>query len=154
VERILVSLMIRSISAWLLVESHGSIITRLFVLGEPLGGHRDKWLMLEVWLWYYRGKFFNAGQTCIGVDYVLVLKNREKELLAALVDTITQFFGVYDGHATDYSSKLSVVVSLTRNHCSIIHSDPSTSDSFARIISTDHVKRLQKLFQDGEGTSC
>ncbi|KJE88821.1 aldehyde dehydrogenase [Capsaspora owczarzaki ATCC 30864] len=68
------------------------------------------------------GKFFNAGQTCVGVDHVYVHKDIEQELIAELKKAVTQFYG----------------------------ENPQTSSSFARIISNHHVKRLAKTFADGE----
>jgi len=68
------------------------------------------------------GKFFNAGQTCIAPDFLLVHKEIEKEFTEALVKTIKQFYG----------------------------EDPQKSESFPRIISKQHVERLQKLFSQGD----
>lgn len=53
------------------------------------------------------GKFFNAGQTCIGVDYLLCHKDVQAALIEKLKTTITDFYG----------------------------EDPKKSDSFCRIIS-------------------
>lgn len=39
------------------------------------------------------GKWFNAGQTCIGVDYVLVDAARRDELVAALLKQLKQRYG-------------------------------------------------------------
>jgi len=39
------------------------------------------------------GKFTNAGQTCIAPDYLLVQETIKEPLLAALKDTIRQFYG-------------------------------------------------------------
>jgi len=39
------------------------------------------------------GKWFNAGQTCIGVDYVLVDAARRDELVAALLEQLKQRYG-------------------------------------------------------------
>jgi acyl-CoA reductase-like NAD-dependent aldehyde dehydrogenase len=68
------------------------------------------------------GKFWNAGQTCIAPDYVLVHKSIEKSFLEECVKVIKQFYG----------------------------EDPQQSESFARIISKDHTKRLAKLFEQGK----
>ncbi len=38
-------------------------------------------------------KFSNAGQMCVAPDYVLVQENKKEELVAALKNTITKFFG-------------------------------------------------------------
>lgn len=49
------------------------------------------------------GKFFNAGQTCIAPDYLLVHKNVKKEFVQALTDTLDEFYGG-DNSLRDYSS--------------------------------------------------
>eukprot|EP00163_Fabomonas_tropica_P022855 TRINITY_DN399_c0_g1_i5.p1 TRINITY_DN399_c0_g1~~TRINITY_DN399_c0_g1_i5.p1 ORF type:complete len:430 (+),score=137.62 TRINITY_DN399_c0_g1_i5:324-1613(+) len=67
------------------------------------------------------GKFFNAGQTCLGVDYVLCERSIMPAFLEAIKRKITQFYG----------------------------EDPQTSESFPRIISSHHAERLTKLFKDG-----
>lgn len=46
------------------------------------------------------GKFFNAGQTCVAPDYVLVHHSAKAALLAAMQQTIPQFYG--DNTATSY----------------------------------------------------
>lgn len=66
-------------------------------------------------------KFFNCGQACITVDYILVHKDVHDQLAEALKNQIREFFGA----------------------------DPKKSDSFARVISKDHVKRLAELFKMG-----
>jgi len=68
------------------------------------------------------GKFFNAGQTCIAPDYVLVHKSVEMELLKFLAEHISTFFGP----------------------------NPYTSTSFGRIISRQDLERLVKLLSDGK----
>ncbi len=67
------------------------------------------------------GKFFNAGQTCIAPDYVLVEKSLQEPLLQAIKKYITQFYG----------------------------STPRTSPDFARIVNLRHHQRLCKLLRDG-----
>jgi len=49
------------------------------------------------------GKFFNAGQTCVAPDYILVEKSREKEVLEGLQSTIKEFFGDNPRESTDFS---------------------------------------------------
>lgn len=63
------------------------------------------------------GKFFNAGQTCLAPDYVLVPRDREAEFLELVKAAITQFFGP----------------------------TPSLSPDFARIVNDYHVDRLARL---------
>jgi aldehyde dehydrogenase (NAD+) len=68
------------------------------------------------------GKFFNAGQTCVAPDYVLVHRSMEQPLLDALKRSIGEFYG----------------------------QDPKTSPDFARIVSQTHLKRLVAFLDDGE----
>ncbi|MBW7846696.1 MAG: aldehyde dehydrogenase [Bacteroidales bacterium] len=67
------------------------------------------------------GKSINAGQTCIAPDYVLVHKSIEKELIAAMKFSITDFFGT----------------------------DQQKSHDFARIIHPGHFHRLKEMLNDG-----
>lgn len=39
------------------------------------------------------GKFFNAGQTCVAPDYILVHQSKKEALITAMVKYITQFYG-------------------------------------------------------------
>lgn len=61
-------------------------------------------------------------QTCITADYVLCHKDVQEPFIAALKKYITKFFG----------------------------EDPQKSESYARIISKDHAKRLAGLFEQGK----
>lgn len=63
------------------------------------------------------GKFFNAGQTCIAPDYVLVEKSVHSELIVHLKKKITDFYG----------------------------QNPQNSPDYARIINQRHFKRLVGL---------
>jgi aldehyde dehydrogenase (NAD+) len=49
------------------------------------------------------GKFFNAGQTCIAPDYLLVQKSVKKELLDRMIHHIQQFFGTSPIESPDYA---------------------------------------------------
>jgi aldehyde dehydrogenase (NAD+) len=66
-------------------------------------------------------KFVNAGQTCVAPDYVLVEDGVEEELLAALREAITEFFG----------------------------DDPQASPDFTRIVNDRHYDRLTGLLDGG-----
>jgi acyl-CoA reductase-like NAD-dependent aldehyde dehydrogenase len=68
------------------------------------------------------GKFFNAGQSCVAVDYLLVHRSIKHTLLDRMVSCIQQFYG----------------------------SDPSQSPDFGRIIDDAHFIRLAGLL--GKGT--
>ncbi|MFK5925185.1 MAG: aldehyde dehydrogenase [Desulfuromusa sp.] len=68
------------------------------------------------------GKFFNAGQTCVAPDYLLVHDNVKQGLLGKMVDQIRQFYGP----------------------------DPKQSPDFARIINETHFERLTAYLADGE----
>lgn len=49
------------------------------------------------------GKFWNAGQTCIAPDYVLVHNSVKDELVAAMKKAILQFFGETPLSSPDYA---------------------------------------------------
>ena len=68
------------------------------------------------------GKFFNAGQTCVAPDYVLVHRAAEERLLQKMTAAIRSFFG----------------------------DDPRQSKDYGRIINERHHKRLTGLLADGE----
>ncbi len=74
------------------------------------------------------GKFFNAGQTCIAPDYVLVGKGIHSEFVALLERRIAEFYG----------------------------ENPQDSLDYARIINQQHFKRLvglidpQKIVHGGQ----
>jgi len=63
------------------------------------------------------GKFYNAGQTCIAPDYVLVHKDLMQPLVEKIQRTIKQFYG----------------------------DDPSQSTDFCKIINSRHTNRLKQL---------
>ncbi|KAI8997589.1 Aldehyde/histidinol dehydrogenase [Pilobolus umbonatus] len=48
------------------------------------------------------GKFFNAGQTCIAVDYVLIHQSRADEFISALRKAIDKFYGSNAAKSKDY----------------------------------------------------
>jgi len=66
-------------------------------------------------------KWTNAGQTCVAPDYVLVDKSVESDLVRALQQNITDFYGP----------------------------DPKAGRGFARIVNERHVTRLLSLMQSG-----
>lgn len=63
------------------------------------------------------GKFFNAGQTCVAPDYVLVHRELRTRLVAELCAAVREFYGA----------------------------DPRRSPDFARIVDDRHVARLAAL---------
>lgn len=67
------------------------------------------------------GRFFNAGQTCVAPDYVLVHRDALDGLLARLADSIRAFYGP----------------------------DPRRSPDFGRIVSDRHFERLCALLAGG-----
>ena len=67
------------------------------------------------------GKFFNAGQTCVAPDYVLINSKIKKEFLKHLVKIVEEFYG----------------------------KDPNQSPDFARIINEKHLSRLSELLGVG-----
>lgn len=65
------------------------------------------------------GKFFNAGQTCVAPDYVLVDASVKDALLAKMKSVLQDFYG----------------------------QDPKSTKDFARIINTKHHDRLTALLE-------
>lgn len=63
------------------------------------------------------GKFFNAGQTCVAPDYLLVHRSVKDPLIAAMKNVLHEFYGA----------------------------DPSKSADFGRIINERHFNRLTAL---------
>jgi aldehyde dehydrogenase (NAD+) len=63
------------------------------------------------------GKFFNAGQTCVAPDYLLVHEDVHDALLEKLSETLREFYG----------------------------NDPKTSPDYGRIVNARHHQRLMKL---------
>jgi aldehyde dehydrogenase (NAD+) len=61
-----------------------------------------------------RGKFMNAGQTCVATDHVWVCATRFRELVTALKEAIVSFYGA----------------------------DPRKSPDYARMINTHHAGRV------------
>lgn len=68
------------------------------------------------------GKFFNAGQTCVAPDYLMVSEALKEPLIKAIRENVREFFG----------------------------EDPSTSPDFGRIINERHFLRLTGLLKDGK----
>ena len=66
------------------------------------------------------GKFFNAGQTCIAPDYVMVHKSIKNEFIRQCKKTVTEFYG----------------------------QDVSSSPDLARIINHNHFDRLTGLLEN------
>ncbi len=63
------------------------------------------------------GKFFNAGQTCVAPDYLLVHQDIRDDILAAMKKAIGDFYGT----------------------------DPRRSTDYGRIINQDHYLRLLRM---------
>ncbi|MBW1760414.1 MAG: aldehyde dehydrogenase family protein [Deltaproteobacteria bacterium] len=68
------------------------------------------------------GKFFNAGQTCVAPDYVLVHEHVHDALLNRIVSTIREFYG----------------------------DDPKQSPDYARIVNERHHARLTALLSEAD----
>ncbi len=68
------------------------------------------------------GKFMNAGQTCICTDYVLVDRKVKDRFLELIAKEIDSFY----------------------------NNNPETSKDFARIISSDNVRRISSLMKSGQ----
>ncbi|MCX6125241.1 MAG: aldehyde dehydrogenase family protein [Proteobacteria bacterium] len=67
------------------------------------------------------GKFLNAGQTCIGVDYLLVHESIKDEFIAAMRHWIRAFYG----------------------------EDPQLSPDYSRIINYSHYERITAMITAG-----
>ncbi len=72
------------------------------------------------------GKCLNAGQTCVGPDYVLVSERRRPLLVQAMRQEIRRFFGP----------------------------DPLKNPDYPRIISEKHFHRLLRLMETGGHIAC
>jgi aldehyde dehydrogenase (NAD+) len=72
------------------------------------------------------GKFYNAGQTCIAPDYVLVHKAVEDALLARLKQTLIDFYGPDPRASKDYGRIVNV-----RHHRRLVQLLPGSGDVFA-----------------------
>jgi acyl-CoA reductase-like NAD-dependent aldehyde dehydrogenase len=68
------------------------------------------------------GKFFNAGQTCVAPDYVLLPKGATEKFNARLESTIERFFS----------------------------NNPESSPDYGRIVSQGHYERLKKYLSRGK----
>ncbi|GAA1183659.1 aldehyde dehydrogenase (NAD+) [Kitasatospora gansuensis] len=68
-----------------------------------------------------RGKFLNAGQTCVAPDYVLAVGDTAAELTAELATAVQEIYG----------------------------DDPSADPEYGRIVNTRHFDRLTALLADG-----
>lgn len=70
------------------------------------------------------GKFFNAGQTCIAPDYILVNKTQQADLIKAIIEEIKQCF-----------------------------KNPLSNKDYTAVINSNHYNRLQQLAKDS-GLNC
>ena len=68
------------------------------------------------------GKTVNAGQTCVAPDYLLVHRSIQDKFVAALRESVTQFFGA----------------------------DAKKSPDFGRIVNERHFERLERYLADGK----
>lgn len=67
------------------------------------------------------GKFFNAGQTCVAPDYLVVHTSIKHHLIKALITILEKFYG----------------------------SNPAECPDFGRIVNKDHTNRLISLLRGG-----
>lgn len=67
-----------------------------------------------------RGKFFNAGQTCLAADYVVAHQDIYPDLLGALIERTRELY----------------------------LDNPNPTEDFAKIINRNHYQRLTQLFQN------
>lgn len=78
--------------------------------------HMDSAVRRIVW-----GKFFNAGQTCVAPDYLLIRKDIRDEVISGLLSSINAFYG----------------------------ENPRESPDYSRIINSRHIGRLSALLGEG-----
>ncbi len=71
------------------------------------------------------GKFYNAGQTCIAPDYILISKNRKQPLIDALISEIKKCFNTI-----------------------------LTSPDYSAIVNKRHFSRLEKIAQSCDSEQC
>jgi aldehyde dehydrogenase (NAD+) len=69
-----------------------------------------------------QGRWLNAGQTCTGVDHVLVFKDVKEQFLEHLKNTVVEFYG----------------------------KDPRQSPDYGRMVSDRHHARIVGLLESGE----
>lgn len=67
------------------------------------------------------GKYFNAGQTCLAPDYILVHEAVEEALVEQMAEAVLAFYG----------------------------EDPQQSPDYGRIINQEHIRRLERLLRTG-----
>jgi len=79
--------------------------------------HMDSAVRRIVW-----GKFFNAGQTCVAPDYLLVKKELRDDVISGLLSSIKTFYG----------------------------ENPAESPDYSRIINSRHINRLSALLGEGK----
>ena len=72
------------------------------------------------------GKFLNAGQTCIAPDYVFVNESIKSEFISAFKKHLSEFYS----------------------------ENPSTSDSFGRIVNQKHFKRLTGYLENAKSNNA
>jgi aldehyde dehydrogenase (NAD+) len=75
------------------------------------------------------GRCYNAGQTCVATDYVLVHNSIKDQLVQAIIAGIKEFYG----------------------------DDPAKSPNYSKIVNAHHVRRLKALLNTGRiayGGNC
>lgn len=68
-------------------------------------GDNDLSLVAKRLVW---GKFFNAGQTCVAPDYVLIENSKKKALVSLLENTLKEFYPDGPRNSPDYGKIVSV----------------------------------------------
>lgn len=108
---------------WIMEQAAKNLTSVTLELGGKCPAIIDSSARLEVTiqriLW---AKFFNAGQTCLSVDYVLVHRSISDKFINGLKDAITKTYGL----------------------------DASTSKDYCRIVNSERTKRLTQFLENGE----
>jgi len=96
------------------------------------------------------GNFFNAGQTCAALDYVLVHSSRKTQFIDDLAAPLTASYTNQACVAPDYvlvhsSRKTQFIDDLAAPLTASYTNQASDSPDYGRIINARHVKRLATL---------
>ncbi len=98
------------------------------------------------------GKFLNAGQTCIATDYILVHKSVKNELIEALKNAITKFYGKNVEASADYARTVSEnhykgLVEMLDGETILFGGEKNDTDNYLAPTLVDEPQRNSKLMK-------
>jgi len=98
-------------------------------------------------------KFYNAGQTCVAPDYLLVQKDIKEKLLNKIKHFITEFYGKEPSKSPDYpriinAANVERVEGLTRSGNIISGGDTNVSENYVAPPLIDNVKPGDLIMQE------